>query len=73
MKRKNSNIFSDKGKYSVKIYDGMTLLCASNMFESPEAARDSAKRLIKYQEKLLNTNTAYAMVFDSKKMLYYFD
>ena len=70
---KNSNVIPSSEKISVKIFDGMTLLCGADYFETKADARDSAKRIIKYQEKLLNTNTAYAMVFCGKQMLYYFE
>lgn len=68
---KNSNIISSK--ISVKIYDGLTLICGSDNFDSVQAARDSAKRIIEHQKKLIPSNTAYAMVFQGKQMLYYFD
>ena len=72
--KKNSNIFSTKGKYSVKIFDGMNLVCGYDKFTSAEEARDSAKRIIESQKKICGESmTAYAMVFDSKRMLYYFD
>lgn len=67
-----SNIIPSS-KISVEIYDGLSLICKSNNFTSTKEARDSAERIIKFQEKLLDTNTAYAMVFENKKMLYYFD
>lgn len=73
MSKKNSNVLSVDGKISVKIFDGLELLTSSDMFTNVEEAKRSAQRIIKYKEKLLNSTTAYAMVFDSKKMLYYFD
>ena len=68
--KKNSNILP---KYSVQIYDGMTLICSSN-FNDETKAKNSASRIIEHQKKLMGSSmTAYAMVFDNKKMLYYFD
>ena len=71
MSKKNSNVVPTK--ISVKIYDGLTLLCGSDNFDSTLEARNSAERIIKQKEVLLNTSTAYAMVFEGKKMLYYFE
>lgn len=68
---KKSNVISST--ISVKIFDGLDYILGSDKFDSKEDARASAERLIKYQKKLLNTNTAYAMVFEGKKMIYYFD
>lgn len=71
--KKNSNIISS-GRYSVKIFDGLKYICGSDAYTSEKDARDSAQRIIEHQKKLMgNEMTAYAMVFDNKKMLYYFD
>lgn len=68
---KKSNIVSSK--ISVKIFDGLNFILGSDRFDSTESARASAERLIRFQKELLNTDTAYAMVFEGKKMIYYFD
>ena len=68
---KKSNIVSSK--ISVKIFDGLNFILGSDRFDSTENARASAERLIRFQKELLNTDTAYAMVFEGKKMIYYFD
>jgi hypothetical protein len=71
--KKNSNIISS-GKFSVKIYDGMKLICGNDSYTDENKAREAAERIINHQKKLLGDSmTAYAMVFDNKKMLYYFD
>ena len=73
MKKKNSNVVSQLG-ISVMIYDGLELVCKSDNFNTPEEARDSARRIISHQKKLMGDEmTAYAVVFDKKRMLYYFD
>lgn len=70
---KKSNIVSIENKISVKIFDGLDFIIGSDLFTSKEAAKASAERLIKFQKELLNTTTAYAMVFEGKKMIYYFE
>lgn len=73
MKKKNSNVISTNS-ISVKIFDGLTLICGSDNFSTPEAARDSAQRIIEHQKKIMGESmTAYAMVFQNKQLLYYFD
>ena len=75
MKRslKNSNIFSQNDKYSVQIFDGMKLMCKKSDFDTSDEAIKSAKRIINHQKSLDSSMTAYAMVFDNKKMIYYID
>ena len=69
---KNSNILPNNG-YLVKICDGMKVICSKN-FSSEKEAYSSAKKIIENQKEICGESmTAYAMVFNSKKMLYYFD
>jgi len=70
--KKNSNVFAEEG-FKVMICDGLQTICSST-FQDVTKARDSAIRIINHQKKLMGDSmTAYAMVFDHKKMLYYFD
>ena len=71
--KKNSNVFAVEG-ITAMIYDGMELICKSSNFNTKEEAYDSVKRIINYQKKLMGDEmTAYGMVFDAKRMLYYID
>lgn len=70
--KKNSNVFAEEG-FKVMICDGLQTICSST-FQDVTKAHDSALRIINHQKKLMGDSmTAYAMVFDHKKMLYYFD
>lgn len=70
--KKNSNVFAEEG-FKVMICDGLQTIC-SRTFLNVTQAHDSALRIINHQKKLMGDSmTAYAMVFDHKKMLYYFD
>lgn len=70
--KKNSNVFAEEG-FKVMICDGLQTICSST-FQDVTKAHDSALRIINHQKKLIGDSmTAYAMVFDHKKMLYYFD
>ena len=70
--KKNSNVFAEKG-FKVMICDGLQTICSST-FSDVNQAHDSALRIINHQKKIMGDSmTAYAMVFDHKKMLYYFD
>jgi len=70
--KKNSNVFAEEG-FKVMICDGLQTLC-SHTFPDVTQAHDSALRIINHQKKIMGDSmTAYAMVFDHKKMLYYFD
>lgn len=71
--KKNTNVISHE-KFTVMIYDGMELIGKNSEFETAAGARASAERIIKTQRELLGEGmTAYAMVFDKKRMLYYID
>ncbi len=70
--KKNSNVFAEEG-FKVMICDGLQTICSST-FPDVTQAHDSALRIINHQKKIMGDSmTAYAMVFDHKKMLYYFD
>lgn len=70
--KKNSNVFAEEG-FKVMICDGLQTICSST-FQDVTKAHDSALRIINHQKKLMGDSmTAYAMVFDHKKILYYFD
>ena len=59
---------------SVKIYDGLNLVCENNTFTNAEVAKDSATRIIENQKQIMgDAMTSYAMVFDSRRMIYYID
>jgi len=62
----------DSKKFTAKIYDGMEVICGSS-FDKKEDAIASVKRIINQQKKLNPECTAYAMVWDNKKMIYYID
>lgn len=70
---KNSNVLLAEKGFKVFICDGMQTICSSS-FPTEIEAHDSALRIINHQKKIMgDAMTAYAMVFDHKKMLYYFD
>lgn len=66
-----SNVVSSK-KFAAQIYDGMEIVCGTT-FAKKEEAIASVTRIIKHQKKLNPECTAYAMVWDNKKMIYYID
>ena len=62
----------DSRKFRAEIYDGTEVICGSR-FAKKEDAIASVKRIIKHQKTLSPDCTAYAMVWDNKKMIYYID
>jgi len=72
--KKNSNIVSSDKNITVQIFEGLTLMASCDTYTSTQEAYSAAKRIIDHQKKISGDSfSAYAMVFENKKMLYYFD
>ena len=63
---KNSNI-------SIQIYDGIEVIAKNETYTDINSAKESAKRIIDSQKNIDPSTTAYAIVWDHKKMVGYFD
>ena len=62
----------DSKKFRAEIYDGTEVICATS-FDKKDEAIASVKRIIQHQKTIDASCTAYAMVWDKKKMIYYID
>lgn len=62
----------DSKKFKAEIYNGMEVVCGTRFAKKDEAIA-SVKRIINHQKSIDPNFTAYAMVWDNKKMIYYID
>ena len=70
---KKSNILNSGTGISVQIYDGINIFAKSDNFTNVESAITSAKRIIESQKAIDPSMTAYAVVWNKRNMIGYFD
>ena len=70
---KKSNIINSVNGISVHIYDGITIFAKGDNFKSVNDAINSAQRIIKTQKSIDPESTAYAVVWNKRNMVGYFD
>lgn len=70
---KKSNVINSVNGISVQIYDGITIFAKSDNFKTVDEAIISAQRIIKNQKSINPDSTAYAVVWNKRNMVGYFD